>query len=92
MPETAIYLDVGRRLEALRKGFSSLNKYDWAAHNNFDRSQYYSCEQGKRRIPVEQAERLADVYGLTLDWIYRGKVDGLSENVRNVVSSQRPRT
>lgn len=37
-------------------------------------SQY---ESGERRITEAVAIRLCDAYGLTLDWIYRAKPDGL---------------
>jgi len=79
------YPEIGQRLRALRTGLSDLNASDWADRHGFNRSQYYMWERGARRIPVEAAEKLADLYGLSLDWIYRGRRDGLSENVRKVV-------
>ena len=78
------FLEIGARLEALRTGMSTLNAKDWATKHRINRSRYSNWENGLR-IPVEEAVRLADTYGLTLDWIYRGRRDGLSENARKVL-------
>jgi DNA-binding XRE family transcriptional regulator len=40
-------------------------------------TRWSNYETGRQRITEEIAIRLCDVYGLTLDWIYRGRVDGL---------------
>lgn len=88
MSKAPTYRDIGSRLQLLREAFSEMNKSDWAERHGFAQSQYLMWERGARRITVDEAQRLADQYGLTLDWIYRGRVDGLSENARNVLSSQ----
>ena len=88
MANDPIYKDIGERLVCVRVGFSSLNKSEWAARHTFNQSQYFSWEQGKRRITVDEAQKLSDLYGLSLDWIYRGRVDGLSESARKVLLSQ----
>ena len=85
------YKEIAARLSTLRKGFSDLNQKEWAAKNGFNETQYYNWENGTRRIPIDAASRLCDHYGLTLDWIYRGRMDGLSETARNVALSM-PRT
>ena len=79
------YADIGRRLEALRTGFSDLTQKAWAEKHGFNPTQYNNWAKGSRRIPVEAAEKLCDRYGLTLDAIYRGKVDGLSETARKLL-------
>lgn len=79
--EKAQYKQIGRRLAAIRKGNSPLNQKDWAARHNFNMAQYNNWETGVRRIPVDEAERLCALYGLTLDFIYRGNLSGISENI-----------
>ncbi len=85
MSDEAQFLDIGRRLEAIREGFSDLNQRDWAEKHGFGVSTYNNWVKGIRRIPVENAERLCDLYGVDLDFVYRGKRDWLSENARKVV-------
>lgn len=85
MSEEAIHEEIGRRLAALRRAMGNESKAAWAERNGFNATQYHNWERGIRRIPVEAAERLCDRYGLTLDWLYRGRVDGLSENIRKAV-------
>ena len=79
------YADIGKRLEALRVGFSDLTQKAWAEKHGFNPTQYNNWAKGSRRIPVEAAEKLCDRYGLTLDAIYRGKVDGVSETARKIL-------
>ena len=73
------YTEIGRRLTAIRTAFSDLSQKAWAEKNGFSPTQYNNWEKGTRRISVDAAETLMDRYGLTLDYIYRGRVDGLSE-------------
>ena len=70
---------IGTRLRAIRGAFGDLNQSEFAARHGFNVDQYGTWERGVRRIPVEFSEKLADAYGLSLDWIYRGRGDGLSE-------------
>ncbi|MGI3168426.1 helix-turn-helix domain-containing protein [Pseudooceanicola sp. C21-150M6] len=81
----APYIEIGQRLKAIREGFSDLSQKDWAAKHGFSVTQYNNWEKGTRRITVDDAERLADTYGLDLDFIYRGRRSGLSERASNVV-------
>lgn len=75
----AQYRGIGERLEAVRLAFSDLNQRDWALKHGFQVSQYNNWETGARRINVDDAEKLCATYGLTLDFIYRGKRDGLAD-------------
>jgi DNA-binding XRE family transcriptional regulator len=79
------FADVGARLIALRKSQSDLNQKDWAGKHGFSQTQYNNWENGTRRIPVDDAERLCQLYGVSLDFIYRGRRDGLPESVRNTL-------
>lgn len=83
--DTTEYREIGARLAALRQAVSNLNQKDWASKHGFNQTQYNNWEKGTRRIPVESAEKLAETYGLTLDWVYRGRRDGLPETLRNLL-------
>lgn len=79
------YEEIGARIRAVREGFSDLSQCEFAARHGFNEDQYGTWERGVRRIPVESSERLADAYGLSLDWIYRGRRDGLSDTASKVL-------
>lgn len=85
MTDRPEYSDIASRLTAVRNGFSDLSQKAWAEKNGFNPTQWNNWEKGRRRIPVDEAERLSEMYGLTLDYIYRGRLDGLSEKARNVL-------
>lgn len=80
MTDRPDYSYIGVRLTAIREGFSTLKQKPWAEKHGFSNTQWNNWENGTRRISVDAAERLSDDYGLTLDYIYRGRRDGLSEN------------
>lgn len=79
------FQDIGQRLIAVRCAFSDLNQSAWAARHGFNPTQYNNWERGHRRIPVDAADCLCALYGLTLDFIYRGRRDGLSESASKVL-------
>jgi DNA-binding XRE family transcriptional regulator len=79
-----MYEEIGRRLKRIREHYSDLNQKAWAEKHGFNVTQYNNWEKGVRRIPVEAAEKLCDTYGLTLDFIYRDRRDGLSETSRKM--------
>ena len=70
--ERKLYPEIGERLMALRKRFSDLSQKAWAEKHGFKTTQYNNWENGTRRIPLEAAEKLCELYGLTLDALYRG--------------------
>lgn len=79
------YTEIGLRLKEVREGFSDLTQRAWAEKHSFNPTQYNNWEKGVRRISVDAAEDLSDLYGLTLDYIYRGRRDGLSEKASKVL-------
>lgn len=79
------FAELGDRLRRIREAFSDLNQKAWAEKHSFNQTQYNNWEKGARRIPVDSAERLADLYGLTLDFVYRGRRDGLSETASKLL-------
>lgn len=87
MTATTQYEKIGLRLRALRTAFGGLSQRAFAERHGFNPTQYNNWELGVRRISFDCAEVLVDTYGLSLDWLYRGRVDGLSENARKALSS-----
>lgn len=85
MSQEAPYEEIGRRLEAIRTGFTDLSQKDFAAKMGFNQSQWNNWAIGVRRITVDSAEKLCASYGLTLDWVYLGRRDGLSESASKVL-------
>jgi len=85
MATDAEYQEIGRRLRAIRHSFSELSQKEWAEKHGFSVTRYNNWEKGVRRIPVDEAEALADIYGVDLDFIYRGRRSGLSENAAKVL-------
>lgn len=86
MSDDLPYAHIGARLRNLRDAYQpDISQKAWAEKHGFNATQYNNWEKGNRRIPVDFAETLCDTYGLTLDFIYRGRRDGLSENARKVV-------
>ena len=80
-----IYKEIGARLEAVRQGFSDLSQSAWAQRHGFSVTQYNNWTSGARRIPIDEAEKLCGLYGLTLDFVYLGRRDGLSESASKVI-------
>lgn len=79
------FTDIAKRLVSVRRAFSELTQKGWAEKHGFNLTQYNNWERGLRRIPIEAAVKLCDLYGLTLDFIYRGRRDGLAESASKVV-------
>ncbi|CUH60265.1 helix-turn-helix domain-containing protein [Thalassobacter stenotrophicus] len=82
MNERPEFYEIGVRLERIRQAFSDDSQKAWAEKNRFNITQYNNWEKGNRRIPVERAMDLCDRYGVTLDFVYRGRSDGLPESLR----------
>ena len=80
------YREIGKRLALLREHYD-MPQREWAARHGFSPSQYSNWEAGIRRISLASAYVLCDKYGLTLDFIYRGKMDGLSMTASKIFSS-----
>ena len=83
--EAIPYVEIGQRLQAVRRAESTLSQKEWAEKHGFGVTQYNNWEKGVRRINVDEAEKLCTLYGLTLDFIYRGRLSGLPENIKNAL-------
>ena len=83
--DTADYREIGQRLASIRAAFGDLSQREWALKHAFGVTQWNNWENGTRRIPIESAEKLCALYGLTLDFVYRGRRDGLASNALKVL-------
>ncbi len=79
------YAEIGRRLEAVRLAESDLAQRAWAERHGVSPTQCNNWVTGHRRISPDTAERLCQLYGLTLDFIYRGNLSGISEKVKKLL-------
>lgn len=80
--------EIAARLGQVRRAFSDMNRREWAEAQGFNVTQYKNWENGIRRIPIEAAEMLSDRYGLSLDFIYRGRLEGCSDSAIRRLSSR----
>lgn len=69
--------DAARRLKAVRES-EGLTKAEFADMLGVDRSTYIKIEDGAREIRVPMALRLAELFGISLDFLYRGNIATLS--------------
>jgi transcriptional regulator with XRE-family HTH domain len=67
---------VARRLTLTRE-ILGLTQKEFAESAGMILSRYNLREAGKVPLPLRVAIQLCDAHGLTLDWLYRGKVQGL---------------
>jgi len=85
MADDAQFLEIGRRIEAVRQSFTDLSQKEFAQRHGFNPTQWNNWATGTRRIPLECSEKLVAAYGLSLDWIYLGRRDGLADNASKVL-------
>lgn len=67
---------VARRLVLLRQ-WQAASAADFCRKSGINPSAWNNYETGDRRISVNAAMVLCDRFGVTLDWIYRGRIVGL---------------
>ena len=46
-------------------------------------------ELDKKNLTIGQAMKMCDAHGLTLDWLYRNKMDALPEKLAAKISAER---
>lgn len=76
MQSTSTAVEIGARLKATREAFG-LNGTAFAKPAGIDQNRYSQYETGKRTLTMTAALALCRVYGLTLDWLFRGDISGL---------------
>lgn len=67
---------VGARLFQLRQSYGE-TQGAFAARFHMTANAYNQYERGTRHLTVRNAIRIAEVTGVTMDWLYRGEVSGL---------------
>jgi transcriptional regulator with XRE-family HTH domain len=79
--------EIGERLRRLRfaEGFSSPDA--WGKRFKTKRVTWLSYEAGRRLIPPTEADRLCDLTGVTMDWLYRGHEHTLPGHVREKLAA-----
>jgi DNA-binding XRE family transcriptional regulator len=63
---------VGWRLELLREALTPFDQKRMAEHLGITPSGWHHYSKGSNRPTLDVAMKLCRLYGVTLDWIYRG--------------------
>lgn len=85
MEHDKTHSEIGDRIDHVRTAFTTLTQKEFAERMGYNYGQFNNWTRGERRIPIEAALKLAQTYGLTLDWIYLGRRDGLAETASKVL-------
>lgn len=78
--------EVGKRIEHLRRALK-LSQTEFAAKAKLNRSSVALWELGRQRPGIPPAQRICDVYGVTLDWIFLGRRHTLKHEIAELLSS-----
>lgn len=81
-------VEVGKRLQRLRE-YHNLSAGAFADSVGIDRSTYSKLEQGKRLVKADAAFAIAERWGVSMDFIYRGRLTELPHNLANVFMPKR---
>jgi len=73
-------IEVGRRLTALRK-HHDLTQGDFAASVEIDATSYGRIEKGKKVLKADMAYRVAERWGVSMDFLYRGRLTELPPRI-----------
>ncbi len=74
------YEAIGKRLELLRTALG-ITQAELCRQIKCTPNRWNQYKQGDRQITVAMANRLADEYGASLDWIYRDDRGKLSQEL-----------
>lgn len=78
---------VGLRLEVLREALN-INKRDFAQSFGLDASSYSKTIKGEKPLRAEAAFVIAEKWGVTMDYIYRGRLLGLPDDLSEALRRQ----
>jgi DNA-binding XRE family transcriptional regulator len=81
------YQDAADRLKLLRAAVGVGSQFAMAKRLDVQPSTYRQWEAGYNLIPVRDATKLCVMFGVTLDWLYRGEVSGLPLRVMTLLES-----
>lgn len=73
---------VAQRLRYVRAAFSLDQKSDLADIIPIDRSSYTKIEKGEKALKPEWAYRIWELYGVPMEYIYRGAMDNIPDKLR----------
>lgn len=82
---------VAERIRKVRDGYS-MDQGEFAEKTGVADNTYNQWEKGKRIPDLPLAMALCDAWGITLDYLYRGQFQGLSEAAFARVTGVRPLT
>ena len=68
---------IASRLRDMRRAFGIRTQQEFARRAGIARNTYNQWEQATRRPDLDNAIKLAETYGVTLDWIFLGSPRGL---------------
>jgi len=71
---------VGRRLTALRLHHGR-TRADFAASVQIDATSYGRIEKGQKPLKAEMGFRIAERWGVSMDFLYRGRLTELPESL-----------
>lgn len=75
---------VGPRVTAIRCALDK-SKSEFAAQIGVDRSSMTKIEKGAMGLDIAVGERMASLYGIGLDFIYRGDMSDLPSDLRDKI-------
>lgn len=78
------YSDIGKRLSVLRTVLG-ISQAELCRQIRCATNRWNQYEKGERRITITVANRLADEYGASLDWIYRGDPKALPNQLHQQI-------
>jgi transcriptional regulator with XRE-family HTH domain len=84
--EIASKENVAKRLKWLRD-FYDLSQVDFSKNIGVLVSQYNNWERGRQRLSLEGALKINAVYGTTLDFLFLGRRELLSQEMLNDLAS-----
>jgi len=80
--------NIGARLELTRNAVG-LDQQTFASHAGLKASTYNQYENGINQPQISAANALCDAHRITLDWIYRGDMSGLSRTTHDAIFAVR---
>ena len=81
-------IEIGRRLLAIREA-EEMQSGDFARSVGIDPSSYSKIEQGNKALKMEMGYVVAETYGVTMDYIYRGRLSDLPEKIAEHLRQKR---
>jgi len=80
------YADIAHRLRAVR-AYYDMPSNEFAALADVPPKSYSQWESGDFRVSIEGAIKLGARFGVTLDFVYLGRIDTLPTNLAKAVAS-----